>query len=129
MSGNLYWKDKVDDLRTRAESVICASSEAPTMSARTAARCLSGICGLISRRWTVDDMQRTCAELARHERAWSTSFGDLPHKNGVVCEATQLLSCVARGLLPLAGVDGVRAALSFWAVETDPAVWQSVAIG
>lgn len=129
MSGNLSWKDEITDLRSRAESVVHASAEAPALNARTAARCLAGICGLISNRWSVDEMQRTCAALARHERAWATSFGDLPRDNGSVSDATQLVACVARGLLPLAGAGGVRAALSFWAVETDPAVWQSVATG
>lgn len=126
---NLFWKDDIDDLRSRAESVVRASSSEAPISARTAARCLSGICGLISRRWTVDEMQRTCAQLARYEHAWTTALGRLPHTNGFISEPTQLVACVARGLIPLAGAEGVRAALSFWASETDPAVWQAVAIG
>lgn len=128
MATDLSWKTKIDDLRNRAESVARASSEA-AMSPRTAARCLAGICGHIARRFSLDEMQRTCAELVRHDRAWTTSFGDLPHDNGEVSETTQLVACVARGLLPLAGANGVRDALSFWAVESDPAVWQSIALG
>ena len=126
MLANMYWKDEIEDLTARALLVTEAKSEA-MMSAKDCARVLSGICGLVARRWTVDDMQRTCAELARFERAWSTSFGTLPHVNGVVHERTQLVAVVARALLPMAGADKVRAALAFWATETDTAVWQSVA--
>jgi hypothetical protein len=126
MLAHAYWKDEIEDLTARAAEVT-ASIDESKMSARTAARCLSGICGLVARRWTVDEMQRTCAELVRHERAWATSFGDLPHVNGIVHERTQLVVVVARALLPLAGPANVRSALSFWATESDPAVWAAVA--
>lgn len=121
----LYWKDTISDLRARALAVSAAPVDAK-MSARTAAACLSGIVGLISRRWTNDVMQRTCAELVRHDPTWATSFGMLPQVNGSVSEPIQLLAVVARSLLPIAGADNLRAALSFWASEDDPATWLSV---
>jgi hypothetical protein len=126
MLAQAYWKDEIEDLTARA-ALVTESAVDSSMSAKTCARVLSGVCSLIARRWTVDDMQRTCAELVRHDLAWTTSFGSLPHKNGIVHERTQLVVAVARALLPLASPDRVRAALSFWATETDPAVWQDVA--
>ena len=125
---NIYWKDDIADLRGRAADVLLSDPSANTqMSARTAAACLSGIVGLVARRWTIDVMQRTCADLARSEMSWASSLGRLPHVNGRVSEPTQLVAVVARSILPLAGVDHLRAALAFWASEDDPAVWNAVA--
>lgn len=125
----LHWKDDIADLKNRAAAVLAAPDDSARMSARTAAAVLAGICGLISRRWTQDHMQRTCAELVRFDDAWISSFRILPvdPKSRLVTEATQLLSAVARALIPLAGVDNLRAALSFWASEDDPAVWTTIA--
>jgi hypothetical protein len=128
-TGGVYWKDQIDDLRSRAANVFPASPVASTLTPLAAARCLHGIVSLVARRWTVDEMQRTCAELVRCDRAWETSMGVLPHTNGFVTEQTQLIASVAAGLLPLAGINGVRDALSFWSVEDDPAVWSAVAKG
>ena len=123
-----HWKTATDDLRTAAQSVRMTPANDGVMSSRTAAACLSGIVGLVSRRFSVDVMQETCAELARCDDAWATSFGRLPMTyDGRVSEPVQLIAVVARSLLPLAGADHLRAALSFWAIETDPAVWQAVA--
>lgn len=121
----LHWKNTIDDLRSRAMAVSTAPADT-SMSARTAAACLSGIVGLISRRWTSDVMQRACAELVRHEPTWTSSFGRMPLENGFVSEPVQLLAVVARSLLPIAGAENLRAALSFWASEDDPAAWLTV---
>lgn len=121
----IYWKDDITDLKSRAAAVMSATG-GERMSARAAAACLQGIVGLVARRWTLDAAQRTCAELARHDEAWETRFGRLPHCNGFVSEQVQLIATVARSLLPLSGVDNLRSALSFWASEDDPAVWQAV---
>lgn len=125
----LHWKDDIADLKNRAAAVMAAPEGSERMSARTAAAVLAGICGLISRRWTTDHMQRTCAELARFEPTWASSFGRLPTdaQTRLVTEATQLLAAVARAVLPLAGADNLRAALSFWASENDPSVWTQIA--
>jgi len=126
---NAYWKDEIDDLRSRASNVTSTPASAEKLSARTCARCLMGVVSLVSRRWTTDVMQRTCAELARADEVWDTSFGRLPMVNGMVAEQIQLIAVVARSLLPLAGTDNVRAALSFWATEDDVGVWTSVLSG
>lgn len=119
----LYWKDSIDDLREQASAVL--GTPTGTVSARQAAAVLSGICALISRRWTIDEMQRTCAALAR---LTPLDFGRLPTQdNGLVSEPMALLATVARSLRPLTGEANLRAALSFWATEDDPAVWNQIA--
>lgn len=121
-----HWKTDITDLRNRA--LACFEPRtAERMSARAAAACLSGIVGHVVRKTSLEEAQRTCAELARTEITWRTSFGVLPHDNGHVSEATQLVATVARSLLPLTGADHLRAALSFWACESDPRIWQSLA--
>lgn len=121
------WNIETSDLRSRAVAVL-RPDVAGQMSARTAARCLSGVVNLIAQRWGVLPMHRACADLARHDAAWRTSFAQLPtDAGGHVAEPVQLLAVVARGILSLAGAENMRAALSFWASERDPAIWASVA--
>jgi len=129
-----HWKHDITDLRSRAAAVMtCAESAvsilgAGAMSARTAAAVLAGIVGLVSRKWSTDVMQESCAGLVRHDAAWAQSFVELPAGiDGRVTEATQLIGCVARSLLPIAGAENLRAALAFWASESDPAVWNEIA--
>lgn len=126
---NTHWKTDTADLRARA----CAVDESgcdPSISARTAARCLSGVIRLVADRHSVDAMQRACADLVRCDAAWDTRFGTLPRGwDGQVPEAIELIAVVARGILPLAGSTNMRAALAFWATEDDPSVWQRVAAG
>lgn len=121
-----HWKTEIADLRVRANAVKGAGSDT-RLSARAAARCLSGVIYLVSTRWSVDVMQQACAELVRCDATWATNFGRLPAGvDGVVSEPTQIIAVVARGILPLSGVDGMRSALAFWASESDPAEWQRV---
>ena len=111
----------------KALALAVTTPNAPqALSARTAARCLLGVVSLIARQWDADTMRATCAELVRHEPAWQSSFGRLPMTNGHVSDPMRMLSVIARGILPLAGVENLRAALSFWATEEDPCIWQSV---
>lgn len=125
MQNTTHWKNEVSDLRARATDVV--SGAEARMSARTAARCLSGVIAHVVRSSTLDTMQRACAELVRCEASWSTGFRVLPPPvRGDVDQAVNLIAVVARGMLELAGVDGLRAALSFWATEDDPGVWQQV---
>jgi hypothetical protein len=113
------------DLKTQALAVT--SPQAPqSLSARTAARCLLGVASLIARTWDNEVMRRTFADLVRYDAAWESNFGRLPSVNGHVSEPMRMLATVARGFLPLAGVENMRAALSFWATEDDPRIWQSV---
>lgn len=120
------WKNEISDLRNRARAVLDEPTDTMRLSARAAARCMSGVVGLVARQWSVDAMQRACADLVRCAEAWETKFGKLPHVNGVVPPAIEMIAVVARGILPLAGADTMRAALSFWATESDPAAWQAV---
>lgn len=127
MTANAYWKDKIDDLRELALDVR-SDGTAEKISARTAARCLMGVVSLVTRRWTLDEMQRTCAELVRSSDVWASSFARLPLQvNGSPSEQIMLIAVVARSLLPLAGVKNLKAALSFWATENDPNAWNSLA--
>lgn len=119
------WKHSIDDLRTRAAAVTASNDAGETVSARQAAAILSGICGLVTRRWGLDVMQRACADLARLE---PMDFSLLPTgHNGAVLEQLSLIASVARSIRPLAGEGNLRAALSFWATEEDPAVWNQIA--
>jgi hypothetical protein len=121
-----HYSHEISDLRERAVAVMRPDASA-AMSARTTARCLSGVVGLVARRWGTMAMHQACAALVRHDDAWRSSFGKLPADGtGAVSEAVEMIAVVARGILPIAGTDHMRAALSFWATETDPAIWTSV---
>jgi hypothetical protein len=123
---NCHWKTETSDLRARAADVAIGGAS-PRMSARTAARCLSGVVSHVDRQWSRDVMQRACAELVRCDATWSTSFRVLPSRVDTdLTSAVELIAVVSRGILPLAGVEAMRAALAFWATEEDPSVWVSM---
>jgi hypothetical protein len=128
MQNTTHWKTEIADLRARAAAVATNGAE-PRMSARAAARCLSGVVSHVARQWSRDVMQRACAEIVRCDPAWQTSFRVLPRVDGDLVQAIELITVIARGILPLAGVESMRCALAFWATEEDPAVWQSVVAG
>lgn len=120
-----HWKTQTADLRARATDVTSGAES--RMSARTAARCLSGVVAHVVRMSSTETMQRACADLVRFDAAWSTSFRQMPPAvRSDVDQALALIAVVARGMLDLAGTDAMRAALSFWATEEDPSVWQAV---
>lgn len=121
------WRSAIPDLRCHASAVH--DPDVPSsISARAAARCLVGVVQLLVNRYGADEMRRACAELACD--AASTMLVELPRGvNGAVDESVQILGSIARGILPLAGVANLRAALSFWASESDAAVMQRVAAG
>lgn len=121
------WNPEISDLRELAVAVMRPEANG-VMSARTAARCLSGVAGLVARTHGVQTMQRAAGAIVRHGLAWQSSFGHLPSFPGDVnaASAVEMIAVVARGILPIAGVDNMRAALSFWACETDPTIWASV---
>lgn len=124
-----HWKTEISDLRNRARAVLDAPKDDLRLSARAAARCLSGVVGLVARQVSVDAMQRACADLVRCARAWETQLGFLPTVDGKVPGAIEMIAVVARGILPLSGPEAMRDALSFWATENDPAAWQAVSLG
>jgi hypothetical protein len=124
----------ISDLRELALAVVRPEPGAAVMSARSAARCLSGVMNLVGRKYSTAIMQRACSLLVRHDPAWITSFGLLPTPGFVpgadkVSEVIEMIAVVARGILPIAGAENMRAALSFWACETDPAIWTSIVSG
>jgi len=126
MMPSAAWKRDCPGLRALARDVADRSLDASErLSAHVTAQALFGAVGLAAARHGVDAMQRACADLVRCESAWTTKFGNLPRDHaGQVSEPMALIASMARGLLPLAGVDRLRAALAFWAVEDDPAVWR-----
>ena len=121
------WKSEIADIRRLARLVSDTSAD-QQMSARGAACCLYGAVSLVASRHGVDAMQRSCADIVRCDAAWASNFGTLPRAmDGSVPETIRMIATLARGVLPMAGVARTRAALAFWAVEDDPAVWQLVA--
>jgi hypothetical protein len=107
---------------------VKVSTHGGRLSARTAAQCLSGVVGLVAQRFGIRAMQDACAELVRYDAAWDTDLGKLPRDyTGAVGEALELVATVARGVLPLSGATALREALAYWATESDPAAWMSLA--
>lgn len=109
------------DLRHRAAPVNQPCS-AQRLGARGAATVLSGVVRLVAIHAGQDVMQRACAKLARSRVGWTDATGDAR-----VDHAMAVLVAAADGVAAIAGYDNVRAALAFWACETDPAVWRDVA--
>jgi hypothetical protein len=129
MMASTAWKNDCPGLRDLARDVDDRSPHGrdERLSARAAAQALFGAIGLAAARHGVDAMQRACADLVRCQASWATKFGTLPRDHaGRVPEAMSLIASMARGLLPLAGADRLRAALAFWATEDDPAVWHQM---
>lgn len=115
------------ELREKAEAVMGMQPVGEVrLSPRAVARCLSGVVTLVCRTSTVYAMQRACAELVRDEQAWQSGLAVLPRVNGRVDPVLEQIAVVARGILPSAGEEAMKSALSFWATESDPAVWQRV---
>lgn len=113
---------EINELRKRAQAVIANEPGGNRLSPRATARCLSGIVRLAATKHGTDTMRRSCANLVADPHAWWPLEAD-PTEVG---KATQMIVTAASGLLSLAGMDGMRAALAFWASETDPAEWQRV---
>lgn len=122
-----HWRTDITDLRARARDVS-TPTDRQALEARSIAQCMSGVIGLAVRRFSLEAVQHACAELARHTRAWETRLGDLPRgTDGRVTPLVELIAAAARGFFPLSGSDTLRSALAFWASESDPAVWMSLA--
>lgn len=117
------------DLRERAAAVR-ESAPATELCARSAARCLSGIVALLSRRFGTDVAQLAAQRLAADDDAWAKRLAVLPAVDDArVATAIDDLATIARGVLPLAGADNLRAAVAWWGTERDPAQWQAVTAG
>lgn len=124
--------DERDDLLALGADVHTSApaTARPILTAREAARALVGVIGWVSHRSSTLEMQDLLAQLVRHDPAWEPGamFRALPLRyDGRVDELMALVASVASGLVPLFGVGPLRAAMAFWATETDPAIWQTVA--
>lgn len=97
--------------------------------ARDAARALVGVAGWISRAKSLSAMQKAMGDLAAYAPAWDPAapLRALPVVHGRVDEAVVALAAVSSSLVPFFGAKSLRCAMAFWAVESDPAVWQTVA--
>jgi hypothetical protein len=126
MAESSKWTVDTQDLRARAVDVTAGVMSGRVVTAREAACVLSGVAGLISRNESVAAMQRAAADLARYDLAWLTKFGRLPVTNGQVDPNVEMFAVVCRGMLALAGEESLRAALSYWATESDPASWRAL---
>lgn len=115
-------------LRARALNVHAAAAVRPgQISAREAAKVLSGVMSWVARTSSAEAMHDAAAALAAHDAAWSSSFRDLPiGDNGEVPPTIQMMATVARATLELAGVENLRDAVAFWASERDPGNWQAL---
>lgn len=117
-------KHPMNDLRERAAAVTSPTDDG-IVSARQAAAILSGICRLVAMRFGVDAMQCACADLAQ---LTPMDFSLLPTAyDGRMPEQLSLIASVARSVRQIAGEETLRAALSFWATENDPAVLSQIA--
>ena len=109
----------LNHLRTLADPVNRPQPHAAALGAKGAACALSGVVRLVATKHGLGVMQRSCANLALSGA--HLAVGPTPR------EATEVLAAAADGVAAVAGRDNVRAALAFWACETDPAVWRDVA--
>lgn len=126
-NAHAYARDRNSDadLRTLALDVATSPNvRAGQLSAAEVAACLAGVVSYIQNNLSMQEARTACAELVRHAPAWGSKFGSLPLAGGYVSEPVLLLAVACRGLLEVAQVVTLRAALSFWATETDPAAWQ-----
>lgn len=113
------WRRDINDLLANASDVMVERPIAAVhdLSAKQAARALMPMVGYVNMHFGQDAQQRACAELAR-AKIWDSRLSD--------DQATILLCVAATGLEHLSGAKNLRAALAFWATESDPTVWQSV---
>lgn len=124
-----YWKNDIDDLRSRAEDVRLGfgARTRQILTPHEVARALMGTVSFVVRTYGNEAMQAACAVLVRHQRAWETRFTDLPAmSDGKVDPAVQLLAIPCAGLMGVASKNAVASALSFWATESDPTEWQRI---
>lgn len=123
----LQWKADITDLRNRALAVTVDDSRG-RIGANAAAQALSGVVRFVSCRFGEDAMRAACAALVRYDAAWRTSLRVLPRgMDGRTADPVAMLAAAGAGLLQVAGPDATRAALSFWASESDASVLQRIA--
>lgn len=127
----------MSSLSTETELVAMANEVTTSLAsppvtgnrARDAARALVGVAGWLSRAKSLSAMQRAMGDLAAYAPAWDPAapLRALPVVHGRVDEAVVAIAAVSSSLVPFFGAKSLRCAMAFWAVESDPAVWQTVA--
>lgn len=117
--------DEMHRLRTAASAVTIGAAKGPRaqISARQAARCLSGVVLLVTEQYGPDVTRQACALLATSPDAWKSRQHD------AVGTAVWTIAVLARGILPLCGDEAMASALAFWASETDPEAMRVVCSG
>ncbi len=103
--------DLLHELRAKARDVTEPSLE--QARARAAARRLSSVVAAISDAYGLLAMREACAAMAR---------GETPRDARVIAVLESAMATTAM----ISGDKATRAALAFWASETDPAVWRDV---
>lgn len=111
----------LNHLRSLAAPVNQPQPGKATLGAKGVACAIFGVVRLVATKHGLGVMQRSCAKLALLGAPVASAPGD------ATGEATELLAAAVDGLATVAGRDNARAALAFWACETDPAVWRDVA--
>lgn len=111
-------------LRALAKDVFACPAGTRGMTAREAARALMGAVRMVSVYHGPQAMQDACAALACNDEAWATDLEKAAYSPGT---AVWPILNMARGIIVGAGRVSTRAAVSFWAVERDPAVWRNIA--
>lgn len=102
------------------------------LSAREAARTLAGVASWLGRggQANVRRMQQCMASLARWSPAWAPGdrlLYDLPTmSDGRVDETIAMIAVCASTMVRLFGPVNLRAAVAYWASESDPASWQKI---
>lgn len=126
-----YHWDTTEDLRAMSADVLGTVASAPQkpLTARDAARALCGLVGWLSRTSSLPAAQQAMAELVRYAPAWDASapLRTLPVVNGKVNDVVMCIAAIASTLVPTFGAGALRSAMAFWAVESDPSVWNVVA--
>jgi hypothetical protein len=124
----MNWKLEIANLRSRAEAVYTSSPARVGFGAREVARILSGVAHTCARRFGTERMQRACAVLVLDERVWSSCLAVIPREeDGTIDPAIEMFVVIGRGVMGAASLDTLSSALSFWASESDPTVWQEIA--
>lgn len=125
--------DTRNEVLLLAAEVHAARLEPPraTMTARQAARVLTGLAAWMTRRrhGGSEGMRQVFYALVTHAPAWEGPlFTKLPTSDGRrVDEDIVLLGVMCSSLVPDFGLANVKAAVAFWATETDPEIWKTVA--
>lgn len=122
--------DQLTELLVLASYVdTSAPARQNTLSAREAARNLSGLASWVANRQSMDAMQEAMSRLAIHGAAWKgpVYLCDLPVEiDGRVDPTIAMIAVVCSGMIHTFGAQNLRSAVAFWATSRDAASWRKV---